>query len=83
MNHDKLMCDVSSIKYDYDTRVGHVNITYGCTDMTGTIGLFQNIDPKVKAIYTVSMGTGQDTIYLFTRGEWRAYLNGKLGEDHE
>lgn len=75
MNHDKLMCDVHSISYDYVTKIGIVKIDYGCTDMAGTINLFTALDPAVRRIYTFSGdgSRGLDTYYVLNgNGEWDA-----------
>jgi hypothetical protein len=76
MNHSKLVCDVRSITYNYDTRVGIVDIAHGCTDMWGAIDLFKQIDPEVGAVFTFSTGVGQDTFYFRTgtgKNDWKAF----------
>lgn len=72
MTHNKLMCDVQSISYNFDTKIGTVQIGYGCTDMSGTIDLFTKIDPEVRGVYTFSTGLRQDTFYTRTKSGWQS-----------
>jgi hypothetical protein len=82
MNHNKLVCDVGSISYNFDTKVGVVNINNGCTDQSGAIELFQNIDPEVCAIYTLNPKPGLSTYYFFAKKSgWVAIDPDQIGND--
>lgn len=75
VQRDDVMCEVSSIAYDFDKRSGKLVMAEDqCADMAGCIRLFKAIDPDVQLIKTLA-GTKPDTIYkLLSTGEWAAAL---------
>jgi hypothetical protein len=49
------MCGVNAIAYDMRSRTGTVHVPPGhCTDMSGTIRFFTQLDPRVSSISVVS-----------------------------
>jgi len=62
-----------SIHYDVLSRIGILNLPEGqCTDMSGAIKFFKNIDSKVRFIFTFS-GEKIDTAYGQINKEWHAW----------
>jgi hypothetical protein len=81
MNHIGMVTSVYRIAYDFVTKIGDVYMEdWVCTDMRGTIKVFENIDPKVRRIRTWQ-GPRRDTEYVFEwnlfDGFWRAIPHGK------
>lgn len=75
-SHGKLMCQVSRIEYNFDTKIGAVFMPeHNCTDMAGCIALFKGIDPQVLTIKTYAGGVA-DTMYMRSsvRVRWLAKL---------
>ncbi len=70
--HRGMMTRVQAIAYDFRTRVGKVYMPKGCcTDMSGAIAVFKQIDPKVTKIETIA-GDVLDTVYRRTEKKWTA-----------
>jgi hypothetical protein len=77
----KFMCEVRSIAYDFDRRLGRLYMAEGnCCDMSGCIGFFVGVDPAVRHIETFA-GDMPDTVYVRDgdlpaghRLEWTAML---------
>lgn len=64
---------VSSLTYDFTTRIGRLLMPPDCcTDMRGVIFLFQRLDPCVVRIETIA-GDKPDTIYVRQGHEWKAF----------
>ncbi|MGH8432866.1 MAG: hypothetical protein ACREUF_20960 [Solimonas sp.] len=69
---DDFQCSVKSMGYDFETRVGTLNMAeHECCDMSGCIAFFTRIDPDVVRINTFS-GSKPDTAYLRSGGQWQA-----------
>jgi hypothetical protein len=69
---DRLKCMVEKIDYDFNTRQGTVWTEDGtCTEMSGCVGFFEQIDPSVRRIVT-HQGKELDTLYKREGHEWRA-----------
>lgn len=67
---NRLCCGALRLGYDFQHRVGRIRLPDGdCTDASGCIQLFQQIDPDVERIATYS-GTRLDTVYKRKGGEW-------------
>jgi hypothetical protein len=72
MQHPTLMCEIKSLSYDFDEKVGTLVMEDGdCCDMAGCIALFEAIDPAVKGIATIS-GEQPDTMYVRSASGWVA-----------
>ncbi|WP_374829651.1 hypothetical protein [Paenochrobactrum pullorum] len=70
--HSDFQCYVRGITYDFESHVGQVHMTDGsCTDMSGTIKFFTQIDADVVTIRTFA-GKQPDTIYFVRDGIWFA-----------
>ncbi|MBP2611424.1 hypothetical protein [Agrobacterium pusense] len=55
--HTKIMCDVESLKYDFETKRGVLEIADGhATDAGGTVEVFQAVDPDVEEILVLAGG---------------------------
>jgi hypothetical protein len=68
----RLRCNVERLTYDFHTRTGQLDMPeHSCCDMTGAIGLFQAIDPKVRFIETFAGGVS-DTTYRRQGDQWQA-----------
>jgi hypothetical protein len=75
--HADLECHVRWVAYDFLTRTGKVLMDeHDGTDMSGTIELFKQIDPKVSRIEIWEQkeyGPVIDTLYRFvTEPQWVA-----------
>lgn len=80
ITHVEMMTWVNSITYDFQNRIGWVEMPPGaCTDMPGAIAFFERIDPLVAEIHTV-VGNALDTSYLRgSSGEWTALRTERVG----
>ncbi len=78
VDDDRLMCAVQSLTYDFRSKTGHLRLEDGhCTDATGCIRFFEQIDPAVETVVTWS-GTRRDTSYQRSeRGDWTAQAAGR------
>jgi hypothetical protein len=69
----ELMTTVHRIEYDPARKLGRVLMAPGCcVDMSGTIALFERIDPDIRTIETFA-GNETDTSYHRVNGHWRSY----------
>lgn len=67
-----LQCRAKDVRYDFDRKTGMLVMAAGdCCDMSGCISLFENIDPDVERIRTVS-GAEEDTSYFRSEFGWVA-----------
>ena len=72
--HPEMMCEVTRISYDFDTRIGRVDMAEStCVDMSGCLGFFERIDPNVELIETFA-GLKSDTIYKRGANGWDVAL---------
>jgi hypothetical protein len=69
-----LMCDVTSLSYDFDKRTGRLNMApaESCS-MSGLTELFIAIDPNVERIVTFA-GDQPDSIYQRGQEGWESIL---------
>ncbi|WP_425963806.1 hypothetical protein [Rhizobium nepotum] len=68
--HEKIMCDVESIKYNFETKRGVLEISEGhSTDGGGTLETFKAIDPDVQEILILAGGK-PDFFYSFAANGW-------------
>jgi hypothetical protein len=68
---EDLQTYVSSLTYDFTTRIGRlIMLPDCCTDMRGVIVLFERIDPRVACVETFA-GEQPDTIYLRRGNTWQ------------
>jgi len=71
--HEGMVTAVRSIMYDFPRRSGMVWMPDLCAaDMTGTIALFERIDPHVEFIITMA-GEQENARYIKSGGVWRAF----------
>ena len=69
-----LMCDVTSLSYDFDKRTGRLNMApAGSCSMAGLTALFIAIDPNVERIVTFA-GDQPDSIYQRGPEGWESTL---------
>jgi hypothetical protein len=69
-----LMCDVTSLSYDFDRRTGRLNMApFGSCSMGGLVALFTKIDPHVQRIVTFA-GDQPDSIYHRGPEDWESVL---------
>ena len=74
MTHPKLLCEVSSISYDVETKVGTLRApNHNCPDMGGAIEVFTNMNPAVERIDCYE-GDRLATIYKRTGDGWQSRL---------
>jgi hypothetical protein len=66
---DNVKCRVRSLRYDFDRRVGKLNLPPdNIPDMTAAIALFESIDPRVERI-VVMIAAGPDIIVFKRPGD--------------
>jgi len=71
-HHLKMQTDAKQLIYDFERRFGTLHQAADCcTDMTGTISVFEAIDPDVRKIQTWAGGF-LDTTYERIHGKWVA-----------
>lgn len=71
--HDLMQCYVRSIHYNFERKRGQVVMgNEGCTDMSGCIAFFEQIDPKVQRIETGYGNDQLDTVYRKRGNDWVA-----------
>jgi hypothetical protein len=64
---------VRRLAYDFGIRTGTLALApWSCTDMGGTIRLFEAIDPHVRLIDTVGTPAEYSTSYRRTAAGWEA-----------
>ena len=69
-----LMCDVTSLSYDFDKRTGRLNMApAGSCSMSGLTELFIAIDPNVERIVTFA-GDLPDSMYQRGPEGWESRL---------
>lgn len=69
-----LLCDVTSLSYDFDKRTGRLNMApAGSCDMSGLVALFAKIDPDVQRIVTFA-GDQLDSVYRRGPEGWESRL---------
>jgi hypothetical protein len=69
-----LMCDVTSLSYDFDKRAGRLNMApAGSCSMSGLVALFTKIDPDVQRIVTFA-GDQPDSMYQRGQEGWESRL---------
>jgi hypothetical protein len=69
-----LMCDVTSLSYDFDKRTGRLNMApAGSCSMSGLTALFIAIDPNVERIVTFA-GDQPDSMYQRGPDGWESTL---------
>lgn len=79
MKSINLWCGLIGLRYDVESRTGHLDLQ-GCCDMSGAIHLFQRIDPGVRRITTTNNGQ-HDTIYRrLPDWQWQAINDGHAYE---
>ena len=65
-----VMCNISQIVIDVDSRMGHLYLPeLNVPDMTSVINCFTNVDPECNIINTYVNGV-PDVIYTKIEGEW-------------
>lgn len=68
-----VQCHLQKLLYDFNERRGDLMLARrDCTDMTGVIAFFKNIDPEVKSIYTWSKRDMNTSYHRRFDGTWRA-----------
>jgi hypothetical protein len=69
-----LMCDVTSLSYDFDKRTGRLNMApAGSCSMSGLTAIFIAIDPNVERIVTFA-GDLPDSMYKRGPDGWESTL---------
>src|ERR1700733_14531632 len=69
----ELLTTVRWLRYDVQRQCGMVQMDEGCcTDVGGTIDLFQRIDPAVRQIETWA-DQEPDIVYVKLGARWQAY----------
>lgn len=70
--HPRFQCTPLQVRYDYALHRGIVFLQDDdCTDMTGAIAVFQQLDPDVIEIVTKNE-RGGGTTYICRHGRWSA-----------
>jgi hypothetical protein len=71
---NRTKCDLSGLTYDFETRQGELFMgPMSAADMTGSIRIFEAIDPEVVFIQTLRVQPGdivKDTAYVRNDDGW-------------
>lgn len=74
----RTQCELKGLNYDFPSKIGNLLMgEFSCTDMSGCIAIFTQIDPEVKLIRTWRCGGAtpiEDTCYRKWGDKWAASL---------